>query len=96
MPERSESFLYVRVSQYGRTQVGGTFCRNDETLRDVYESIDPYKVQDIAVARTKVAEGEWTASEAGTQLDLADRTLRKVAQCLLRIEQGKCAVYTNQ
>lgn len=94
MPERGEVFLYVRASRVGRTHIGGTFCPNDTDMAKLYSSIDPAQAQQIAKARSSVAEGQST-QEAIDQLNISPKALGKVANCLLRIESGWCPVFPD-
>lgn len=95
MPESGESFLYVRASRVGRTHIGGSFCKNDSDMLELYSAIDSAQAQQISKARQLVADGQ-PAAEAIDQLNVSPKALQRVANCLLRIESGTCPVFAGR
>lgn len=93
-----DRFLGVRASKIGRTYVGGTFCRNEEKFRDLFEGLTPDQAFAVNDARRDVQLGAGADDVLNVLVSREDLGRSKympeyVAACLAKISAGECAVY---
>jgi len=97
MTDTSESFLYVKANEPNKTFIGGTFCLDEEGLRDMFQQGADIAL-DIESGRQAVYGG-MSPEDAVQKFKLNQSSTGRtgavalIKTCLNRIAAGECAVY---